>query len=64
MNKKNCKQIEALRMLEDRSGDGLADIWMVAVSVACGTLFHRDRTKGVVKVYQEESPGIYATNRR
>lgn len=33
--KKNCKQMETLRILGERSRDGSADIWMFAISICC-----------------------------
>lgn len=32
---KNCKQVETLRILGERSRDGSADIWMSAISICC-----------------------------
>lgn len=34
-SKKNCKQMETLRILGERSKDGSADIWMFAFSICC-----------------------------
>lgn len=35
LNGKNCKQMEKPRILEERSRDGSADIWMFAISNCC-----------------------------
>lgn len=45
--KENCKQMETLRILGERSRDGSADKWMFAISICClWDLFFWGRAEG------------------
>lgn len=58
--KKNCKQMETLRILEERSRDGSADIWMFAISICClWDLFSEAEQRGTEEEYQEEKKSPY-----
>lgn len=56
---KNCKQMETLRILGERSRDGSADIWMSAISICClWDLLCEAWQKGAEDKFQEKEEEV------